>query len=85
MADESKEVEGVRILGAKEAGDTATTSSSKNVRSTKNPKPLADQAENVELPHWSEAPTGEVPAVSGDIKGDGWEALTGSQPVRWCR
>jgi len=85
MADESKEVEGVRILGAKEAsGVDSSTPPSKSTQKTTMPTKSSkgtEQKQTVELPHWSEAPTGEVPAaVMGDVKGDGWEALTGSQP-----
>lgn len=87
MADDSKEVEGVRILGAKEASEldsspsTTTTKSSKKARSASQSSAGSETTKTVELPHWSEAPTGEVPAtIIEDGKGDGWEALTGSQP-----
>jgi len=87
MADESKEVEGVRILGAKEASELSSEpSSSKSKKSKKSVSTSSmssgsEQTKTVELPHWSEAPTGEVPAaVMDDAPGDGWEALTASQP-----
>lgn len=84
MADESKEVEGVRILGAKEASELSSASptkakAAKKERSATKTSAGKEQTKIVELPHWSEAPTGEVPAAVVD-DGDGWEALTASQP-----
>ena len=89
MGDEGIETEGVRILGAQEAGEMAKAPSSS--RSSKKAEKASsqvvvtaatEQASNVDLPHWSEAPTGEVPAtvIESSEPGDGWEALTGSQP-----
>lgn len=89
MADEGNEVEGVRILGAEEAGELAskpssarTSRASKKAASKNVVTAPVENSSNVELPHWSEAPTGEVPAtiMDSDTPGDGWEALTGSQP-----
>jgi CDP-diglyceride synthetase len=86
MADEGYEAEGVRILGAQEAQElTRTPVSQRSKRSARKKQsvvtPNLDQAANVELPHWSEAPTGEVPTTDmSDKPQDGWEALTGSQP-----
>ncbi len=89
MADDGNEVEGVRILGAQEAQElTRTSSSSRTSRSSRKAAARkvatvpTDESSNVDLPHWSEAPTGEVPAtiVDSEGQGDGWEALTGSQP-----
>lgn len=82
MAQDS-EIEGVRIIGAQAVDDN-----SKSERGTTSVVMPASNTENVELPHWSEAPTGEVQIVghakaseSGDeTLGDGWEALTSSQP-----
>ena len=76
MAQDSSEIEGVRIIGASPAG--SSDDSGEVVLPASN-------TENVELPHWSEAPTGEVQIVgtSEDEEegiGEGWEALTGSQP-----
>lgn len=89
MADEGNEVEGVRILGAKEAGELAgkpgPSQSSKTPKKTSSKKAKGFSTEptsKTDLPHWREAPTGEVPAtvVDAATPGDGWEALTGSQP-----
>ena len=89
MADDGTEVEGVRILGAQEASEVArnpsstpTSKSSKKAARQSVVTAPTEQTSNVDLPHWSEAPTGEVPAtvVDSDNPGDGWEALTGSQP-----
>lgn len=84
MADDT-ENEGVRILGAQEAREIAHTGKEKSRYSKKTRQPVVTaptgQTSNIDLPHWSEAPTGEVPEVSAtDQPGDGWEALTGSQP-----
>ncbi|MFN8015569.1 MAG: phosphatidate cytidylyltransferase [Acidimicrobiia bacterium] len=84
MSQEDNEIEGVRILGASEAKEvarTSTTSKSKDKDKKVVTAPV-EQTTNVELPHWSEAPTGEVPAavVDDENLADGWEALTGSQP-----
>lgn len=78
MADDSKENEGVRILGAKEAQELSRSGQS----TIEQDEVIAtDNTSNVDLPHWSEAPTGEVSVIdaAGDTT-DGWEALTGSQP-----
>lgn len=82
MSQDSPEKEGVRIIGSKVSEDTKTNN---DVSTTV--KPMKD-TDNIELPHWSEAPTGEVKAVgnaheSGESSSkpkDGWESLTGSQP-----
>ena len=83
MAQDSTEIEGVRIIGAKSATDDST-----NDHDTKSVVMPSTKSGNIELPHWSEAPTGEVQIVKDtrsnndndkDYK-DGWEALTGSQP-----
>lgn len=84
MADDT-EVEGVRILGAQEAQEIARTGKGKSRLSQKSRETVAtaptEQTSNIDLPHWSEAPTGEVPEViSAADPQDGWEALTGSQP-----
>ncbi len=89
MADDTNEVEGVRILGAQEAQELARTpSSSRTSRASRKAARKAvatsptEQTSNVDLPHWSDAPTGEVPTtvIDSDAPADGWEALTGSQP-----
>lgn len=85
MADENEEVEGVRILGATEAGQSSQSSATKTKKSRAKKSATQSSSKsdtgNVELPHWSEAPTGEVPAtVIEDETEDGWEALTASQP-----
>ncbi|HMS25069.1 MAG TPA: CDP-archaeol synthase [Acidimicrobiia bacterium] len=89
MADDTNEVEGVRILGAQEAQELARTpSSSRTSRASRKAAHKAvatsptEQTSNVDLPHWSDAPTGEVPTtvIDSDAPADGWEALTGSQP-----
>lgn len=86
MADEGYEAEGVRILGAQEAQELSRTPASQRAKKLAESKRRAvvttpSETSNVDLPHWSEAPTGEVPAATiTEEPGDGWEALTGSQP-----
>ncbi len=79
MSEEGYEVEGVRILGAQEAQEKTKDS---KTRTSRKAKATTDkQTKTVELPHWSEAPTGEVPSTTSVVESnDGWEALTGSQP-----
>ena len=76
MAQDSPEIEGVRIIGATPA-DSSDESGEVILP--------ANNTENVELPHWTEAPTGEVQIVGKaedeeEGIGEGWDALTGSQP-----
>jgi phosphatidate cytidylyltransferase len=80
--DETTEVEGVRILGATEAQEVSRTQRSPRTSKKAASHITTDQTSNVDLPHWSEAPTGEVPAavVNAESPKDGWEALTGQQP-----
>lgn len=81
MADDQGENEGVRILGAEEARELARSGKAKVSKEKSVTKTTSDNTADVDLPHWSEAPTGEVAAVKADeIPQDGWEALTGSQP-----
>lgn len=78
MSGDDNEVEGVRILGAQEAGELSRTGSTSKSSSHKSATSPTEQSSNVDLPHWSEAPTGEVPVV--ESASDGWDALTASQP-----
>jgi len=77
MAQDSSGIEGVRIIGASPA-DSSDDSGEVVLP--------ASNTENVELPHWSEAPTGEVQIIGAAqgqddaAIGEGWDALTGSQP-----
>ena len=82
MAQDS-ELEGVRIIGA-----ILVYGNSNNENDATSVVSPSSNTDNIELPHWSEAPTGEVKAVgnaheSGESSSkpkDGWESLTGSQP-----